>query len=110
MCKPELLTTDTGFAIITTKGTDTVSLSNVSSIVAYKVDEITTDLICCDITTIVDGLEEIRTIHEEIAGFQTVIAQFEALPGFNKQSRDTIVHQPFAAKSTTLYRRDECGI
>lgn len=59
---------DNGFAIVTDKDTDTVSLDEVSAIVACRLDELTTDLICCDIVTGAgagagDG-ERIRTIHE----------------------------------------------
>jgi hypothetical protein len=45
MRKPEIITIDNGFAIVTGKGTDTVSFDEVSAIVAYKLDELTTDLL-----------------------------------------------------------------
>lgn len=51
MRKPVIITTDDGFAIVTTKGTDAVSPDEVSAIVADKIDELTTELVCCDIVT-----------------------------------------------------------
>ncbi len=51
MRKSEITFTDNGVAIVTAKGTETVSLDEVSAVVVYKIDELTTDLICCDIVT-----------------------------------------------------------
>lgn len=103
MRKPEIITTDNGFAIVTTKEADAVFFDEVSAIVAYKIDELTTDLVCCDIVTGSGDGEQIRTIHEEIPGFDTVMAHFEALPGFNKQWRDAVILPPFATNRTTIY-------
>jgi hypothetical protein len=105
MRKPEIITTDDGFAIVTIKGTDAVSLDEVSAIVTYKIDELTTDLVCCDIVTGLGDGEQRRTIHEQIRGFGTVMARFEALPGFNKQWRDAVILPPFATNRTTIYNR-----
>jgi hypothetical protein len=77
----------------------------VRAIVAYKIDELTTDLVCCDIVTGSSDGEQIRTIHEEIPGFSTFMTRFEALPGFNKQWRDAVILPPFAANRTTIYDR-----
>ena len=105
MRKPEIITTNNGFAIVTTKGTDAVSLDEVNAIVAYKIDELTTDLVCCDIVTGSGDGQQIRTVHEEIPGFETVMARFAALPGFNKQWRETVILPPFATNRTTIYNR-----
>jgi hypothetical protein len=105
MRKPEIITTDNGFAIVTTKGTDAVSLDEVSAIVAYKVDELTADLVCCDIVTNSGDGEQIRTIHEEIPGFDILMDRFELLAGFNKQWRDAVMLPPFGTQRTTVYNR-----
>lgn len=105
MRKPEIITTDNGFAIVTAKATDTVPLDEVRAIVAYKIDELTRDLVCCDILTGSGDGEQIRTIHEEAPGFDTVMARFETLPGFNKQWRDAVILPPFATNRTTIYNR-----
>ncbi|HLZ66804.1 MAG TPA: hypothetical protein VKQ29_11280 [Aliidongia sp.] len=101
----EIIATGNGVTIVTPKATDTVSLDEVRAIVAYKIDEITTDLICCDITTGPEERPKILTIHEEIPGFDAVMTLFEALPDFNPQWRNAVLLEPFAENRTTLYRR-----
>lgn len=105
MRKPEIITIDNGFAIVTGKSTDTVSFDEVSAIVAYKLDELATDLICCDIVTGAGDGEQIRTIHEELAGFEAVMARFEMLPGFDRKWRDEVIDPPFATNRTLIYSR-----
>jgi hypothetical protein len=90
MRKPEIITINNGFAIVTAKGSDTVSFDEVSAIVAYKLDALTTDLICCDIVTGAGDGERIRTIHEELLGFEAVMTSFEVLPGFDRKWRDEV--------------------
>ncbi len=105
MRTPKIITTDNGFAIVTAKGTDTVSLEEIKTIFAYKLDEITTDLVCCDIVTGVGDGEQIRTIHEELPGFDVAMARLEALPAFNQMWRDDVLLPPFATNRTTIYSR-----
>ena len=105
MHEPEIITTDNGFAIVTGKGTDTVSFDEVSAIVAYKLDELTTDLICCDIVTGAGDAEQIRTIHEELPGFEAVMARIEMLSGFDRKWRDDVIDPPFATNRTVIYTR-----
>lgn len=109
MQKPEIITTDNGFAIVTAKGTDAVSFDEVRAIVAYKLDELTTDLVCCDIVTGAGDGEQIRTIHEELPGFDAAIKRFESLPGFDRQWRDAVVLPPFATNRTVIYDRAACA-
>jgi hypothetical protein len=105
MRKPEIITTDNGFAIVTTKGTDAVFLDEVTAIVAYKLDELTTDLVCCDIVTGAGDGEQIRTIHEELPGFHAAMASFEILPGFDRRWREAVILPPFATNRTIVYSR-----
>lgn len=109
MQKPEIVTTDNGFAIVTVKSTDAVSFDEVSAIVAYKLDELTTDLVCCDIVTGAGDGEQIHTIHEELLGFDAAMKAFEALPGFDRQWRDAVVLPPFATNRTVVYDRASCA-
>lgn len=84
MQTPKIIITDNGFAIVTAKATDAVSFDEVSAIVAYKLDELTTDLVCCDIVTGAGDGKQIRTIHEELPGFDAAMKRFESLPGFDR--------------------------
>lgn len=105
MRKPEIIAIDRGFAIVTAKGTDAVSFDEVSAIVAYKLDELTSDLVCCDIVTGAGDGERIRTIHEELPGFDAAMAGFETLTGFDRKWRDAVILPPFAANRTVIYSR-----
>ncbi|GAA0296808.1 hypothetical protein GCM10009087_03250 [Sphingomonas oligophenolica] len=105
MRKPEIIASPDGFAIVTAKGTDDVSLDEVRAIIAYKLDELTTDLVCCDIVTGAGDGEQIRTIHEELSGFDAAMAKFENLPGFNREWRDAVIDPTFATNRTLIYSR-----
>lgn len=105
MREPEIIVTDNGFAIMYAKEVDAVSLDEVSEIIAYKIDELTTDLVCCEIVAGSGDRERIRTIHEKIAGFDALLALFETLPGFNSKWRAAVILPPFATNRTTIYQR-----
>lgn len=109
MRKPEIITSANGFAIVTAKETDAVALDEVRAVVVYKLDELTTDLVCCDIVTGAGDNEQIRTIHEELPGFEAAMRSFETLPGFNRQWRDAVVLPPFATNRTVAYERASCA-
>lgn len=95
----------TGFSVVDPEGTDTVAYDEVNAIVAYKIDAFTTDLVCCDIETGPPGGEQVRTLHEEIEGFDALMKRFEALPGFYRDWRWTVIQPPFAENRTLLFRR-----
>jgi len=106
MRKPEIIAIDNGFAIVTGKGTDTVTLNEVTAIIVYKRDELTTDLVCCDIVTGTADGEQARTIHEELPGFDAVMDNFETLPGFDQRWRDKVIKPAFATNRTVIYSRN----
>lgn len=68
-------------------------LAGIADIAAYKRDEITTDLICFDFTAS-DG--KIWTFHEDMAGFDDLVAAVERLPGFLAGWRDKVILPAFA--------------
>jgi hypothetical protein len=105
MREAKIAITDNGFTIFTPNGFDIVSLEQVSAVVAYKLDELTTDLVCCDIVTGSGDGEQIRTIHEELAGFDDLMAHLEILPGFDRKWREAVILPPFAENRTILYER-----
>jgi hypothetical protein len=61
-----------------------------------------TDLICCDIFT-ADGA--VRTVHEEMPGFEGLIATFEQLSGFAVDWRDKVIKPAFVENRTVVYKR-----
>jgi hypothetical protein len=60
---------------------DTISqlpLPGINAVVFYKRDQITTDLICCN----VEVAGQVWTFHEEATGWPDLIEHLSALPGF----------------------------
>ncbi len=53
-------------------------LTGVGKVTFYKRDEITTDLICCDVV----GGDKVWTFHEELVGWDLLINHLESLPSF----------------------------
>ncbi len=53
-----------------------------------------------------DG-EQIRTIHEELPGFDALMARFETLPAFNRMWREEVILPPFAINRTVIYSRTD---
>ncbi len=76
-------------------------LSEIDAVVFYKRDEITTDLICCD----VEVRGRVWTFHEEAVGWQTLIAHLSALPGFRGDWYEAVVRPPFEASRTVAFGR-----
>lgn len=67
-------------------------LPDVRSVTFYKRDEITTDLIFCD----VDVGGSVWTFHEEANGWTDLIRHLSALPGFRADWHEAVVSPPFA--------------
>lgn len=76
-------------------------LADVSRVEFYKRDELTTDLICCDVTV---G-ETVYFLHEEAPGWDEAIDAFHALPGFDAEWFAKVSQPPFAESSTTAFER-----
>lgn len=87
-----------------------ISISAVTSIIFFKRDEITTDLICCEVT--VTGVEGTQTylFHEDLPYFDELITQFETLDGFDMKWREKVVLPPFAENRTVAYERKDLAI
>jgi hypothetical protein len=76
-------------------------LSDVRTVVFYKRDEITTDLICCD----VEVAGHVWTFHEEAAGWPDLIAHLSMLPNFRADWYEAVVSPPFAISETIAFHR-----
>lgn len=76
-------------------------LAGISSVVFYKRDEITTDLICCDVAL----NEGVRTFHEELGGWGLLLEHLATLPGFRTDWFAEVSRPPFAEASTVAFSR-----
>ena len=76
-------------------------LRDVRSVVFFKRDEITTDLICCEVE--VSG--RVWMFHEEALGWSNLIAHLSALPGFSIDWYEAVVSPSFGTAETIAFDR-----
>lgn len=81
------------------------TLNQVREIAFFKRDEITTDLICCEVSVSSDGREDTLFFHEEMDSWQRMIAQVSELPDFDQKWFETVMQPPFKEQRTVAYRR-----
>lgn len=78
-----------------------ISLPEINRVTFYKRDEITTDLICCD----VEALDQTWTFHEEMMGWSDLISYLQSLPDFRSDWYGEVVQSPFASSEIVAYHR-----
>lgn len=76
-------------------------LPNIDAVVFYKRDEVTTDLICCDI----EIAGRVWTFHEEAVGWKHLVAHLSALPGFKADWYEGVGKPSFAPSETVAFDR-----
>ncbi|EPR12094.1 hypothetical protein M527_14130 [Sphingobium indicum IP26] len=76
-------------------------LADIGSVVFYKRDEITTDLICCD----VEVAGRVSSFNEEAKGWDDLIAHLSALPGFRADWYEAVASPAFTASETVAFDR-----
>lgn len=76
-------------------------LAEIAKVTFYKRDEITTDLICCQV---VIGDEE-WTFHEELVGWDLLIEHLQGLPSFRCDWFAAVSQPPFATSETIAFSR-----
>jgi hypothetical protein len=76
-------------------------LSEIERVVFYKRDELTTDLVCCDVR--VAG--KVWTFHEALAGWDLLIEHLNGLRGFQPASLAAMAQPPFELSETVAFCR-----
>ena len=76
-------------------------LADIGKVTFHKRDEITTDLVCCDVVV---G-EKIWTFHEELVGWDMLIEHLRGLPGFRDDWFTAVSQPPFATSETVAFSR-----
>jgi len=79
-----------------------IPLSAVERVTFYKRDELTTDLICCDVTA--DG--QVWFCHEEAPEWHDLLAHLSGLPGFDQDWFAKVFLPVFAHSETVAFSRD----
>ena len=105
MRAPEIISADNGFAIVRGADRDIVRFDEVRAVIAWKLDELTSDLVCCEIVTDSRGGEQVRTVHEELAGFEALMTRFAELPGFDRHSWEAVIGPVFETDRRIIYTR-----
>lgn len=78
---------------------DVAPLDAIDRVTFYKRDEVTTDLICCDILV---G-EKVVFSHEEQPEWPALIAHLEQLPGFDREWFAAVAKPAFQACPTVAF-------
>ena len=81
------------------------ALSDIGEVTFFKRDELTTDLICCEIVVRVAQGAQTWFLHEEVSGFDDLVGLLERLPEFDRNWRSRVVLPPFAENRTVAYRK-----
>ncbi len=76
-------------------------LTGVSKVTFYKRDELTTDLICCDVVL----ADEVWRFHEELVGWDLLVDHLQGLPNFRADWFARVSQPPFAASETVAFNR-----
>jgi hypothetical protein len=74
-------------------------LTDIAKVTFYKRDEITSDLICCDV--VVAGT--VWTFHEEQVGWDLLLQHLYKLPEFRTDWFAAVSQPPFATSETVAY-------
>ena len=78
-----------------------IPLNSIQRITFYKRDQLTDDLICCDIS---NG-DHCWTYHEELTEWDQLIGELKALPGFAEDWQAHVVQPPFSTSEFVAFER-----
>ena len=76
-------------------------LADIKTVTFYKRDELTTDLICCDVAT----AEFVRTFNEELAGWDALLQHLYKLPNFRTDWFASVSQPPFETSELVAFSR-----
>lgn len=76
-------------------------LTEIIKVTFYKRDEITTDLICCD----VEAKGSAWAFNEEQVGWDMLLQHLNKLPDFRNDWYASVSQPPFATSDTVAFRR-----
>jgi hypothetical protein len=80
---------------------DRLPLEEVEKVTFFKRDEITSDLICCELS--IAG--KVWTFHEEVPGWDLLIGHLQSLPGFRADWFAQVSQPAFARSETVAFSR-----
>lgn len=103
---PSIQVTEAGFAIVdVAPEPQLIAIDDVELVTFFKRDEITTDLICCEIAVSAPKGGQTWFLHEETPGWERLVKLLERLPGFDPDWRDKVSKPAFVENRTVAFRR-----
>ena len=81
------------------------ALADVQSVTMFKRDELTTDLICCEVEVDGSNGRQVHLTHEEAPEWVAWLAEPSNLPGFDADWHAKVSQPVFEACVTEVYRR-----
>lgn len=82
-----------------------IALDAVEKVEFFKRDELTTDLVCCEIVVSGENGSETWFFHEEAPGWSDALKLVEQLPGFDLDWAAKVMQPPFAENRTIAFDR-----
>ncbi len=82
-----------------------IAFDAIEKVEFFKRDELTTDLVCCEIVVNADSRREVWFFHEEAANWENMLRLVERLPGFDAEWRAKVIQPPFAENRTVAFER-----
>jgi hypothetical protein len=76
-------------------------LAEIERVTFFKRDELTTDLICCDVQAV--GRDWF--FHEEMVGWELLLDRLKGLPGFRTDWFSAISQPAFVSAETVAFQR-----
>ena len=106
---PRLETDDRGFTILRRwRKPVTVRWDEIAGLVAWKRDELTTDLLCISVDC--PGRDVQYVVHEEMVGFERWQDTMERVLSVDPAWYRNVVFPAFAANVTRIYRRARADV
>jgi hypothetical protein len=82
-----------------------IKLDSVDEVVFFKRDELTTDLICCNLILNTKNGLQTWFFHEETSEWKELITWLNGLSGFDQDWFKKVMQPPFAESRTVAFRR-----
>ena len=76
-------------------------LVEIDKVTFYKRDQVTTDLICCDVAI----ADKVWSFHEELPGWKLLIDHLHSLPNFRVDWFVSVSRPPFSTSETIAFCR-----
>ncbi|MEZ5997520.1 MAG: hypothetical protein R3B98_02365 [Hyphomonas sp.] len=102
----DLIAVSGEFFTISTRGNSTkVQLDQVERVEIFKIDEVTTDLICVEIWLAGGAEQRPILVHEDVPGFAALMELFGTLPGFQTDWFSRVSQPPFSECRLKAFER-----